>query len=107
MLTTNRGAVLRRTVDKLLLKRTLGEDYGYDLGPCTVQTPKGLVAGYMLILSCRSPVLSPPRMAHSHFIPDPWPSDELIENAIRECLTGLAAARNQLLGKPVPQPVTT
>jgi hypothetical protein len=97
---TDRGAELMERTQKLLQQLTIKQDYGYDIGPATVPTPQGVKAGYLLIITARSPVLSPPRLAWSHFIADPWPADDMITAAIQVCLKGIAETRRKLLEVP-------
>lgn len=99
---TDRRAQLAGIVEKLVNLRALGEDTGYDITPVILPGPSGPQAGYLLILSARSPVLKPPRMAFSHAIPDAWPDEEQLADAVGHCMQGLAKTRLSLLGKPAP-----
>jgi len=81
----DRGPELREQLAKVLAKRTLGELYGYDIGPGVVMSPQGPMAGYVVIISTGSPALVP-RLAGAHFIGDAWPTEQLLEQAVRECL---------------------
>lgn len=100
MATTDRRGELAATVSRILAQRTPAEDYGYDLGPALIPTPQGVTAGYLLVISCRSPVLSPPRMAHAQAIPDAWPDENTLSAAIGMCLDQLAQVRRKLLEIP-------
>ena len=97
---TDRGLRLAEDTGILLQQQCTGHDYGYDIGPACVPTPQGVKAGYLLIITARSPVLSPSRLAWSHFIADPWPADEMITAAIKLCLKGIAETRRKLLEVP-------
>jgi hypothetical protein len=100
MTATDRRAELAQAVARTLTERTPGEVYGYDIGPALVPGPQGVTAGYILIISCRSPVLSPPRMAHAQAIADAWPDDATLSAAVGACLDALAAVRRKLLEVP-------
>lgn len=100
MTTTDRRDKLRSAVARALAERSPAEDYGFDIGPALVPGPQGVTAGYMLIISCRSPVLSPPRMAHAQVIPDAWPDDATVSAAVGACLDALAQVRRKLLEIP-------
>jgi hypothetical protein len=100
MTATDRRDKLRAAVARALAERCPAEDYGYDVGPSLVPGPQGFTAGYMVIISCRSPVLVPPRMAHAQLIPDAWPDDATLSAAVGMCLDELAAARKKLLEVP-------
>lgn len=101
---TDRRAQLAETVQRLLLRRVLSEDFGYDIGPVVVQGPGGITAGYMLVVSARSPVLRPARISHTHIIPDTWPDEEQLEDAIKTCCDGLTKTRVALLKIPEVTP---
>lgn len=100
MTATDRRDKLCAAVARALAERCPAEDYGYDLGPALVPGPQGFTAGYVLIISCRSPVLSPPRMAHAQVIPDAWPDDATVSAAVGACLDALAQVRRKLLEIP-------
>lgn len=103
MATVDRQDEIRGTVSRILTERTVaGEGYGFDLGPALVPVPQGLAAGYLLIISCRSPLLAPPRMAHSQVIADAWPDEATLATAVGACLEALAQLRAKLLEVPAP-----
>lgn len=94
---------IRGTVARVLTERTVaGEDYGFDVGPSLVPAPQGVAAGYLLVISCRSPILVPPRMAHSQVIADAWPDEATLAAAVGTCLDSLARLRAKLLEVPAP-----
>lgn len=83
---------LRELLAKVLARRTLGEEYGYDIGPALVMAQPGPMAGYIVVISCGSPQLEP-RLAGAHFIGDAWPSEKLLEQAVRECMAQIDQKR--------------
>lgn len=94
---SDRRPELAALLDRILTEECLGEDFGYDIAPHIAATPAGLAAGYVLILSCRSPLVSPPRMASPYFIGDMWPDEENLRQAVKMCLDHLADLRRQML----------
>src|SRR5579864_5362944 len=96
---------LREQVAKILDEKTPpGEEYGFDIALSARMevTPGGvkLTASYLLIVTCRSPVLVPPMMYCPAMIDDPCPSPEQIADQVDNCLVGLDAARRRLLAMP-------
>lgn len=81
----DRRVELREQLAKLLAKRTLGEEYGYDIGPALVVGPQGPMAGYVVLVTSGSPALMP-RLAGAHFIGDVWPTEQMLNDAVRTCL---------------------
>jgi hypothetical protein len=101
--TVDRQDEIRGAVARLLTERTvLGEDYGFDIGPALVPAAQGAAAGYLLVVSCRSPVLVPPRMASAQVIADSWPGEDALAAAVGTCLDVLAQMRAKLLEVPAP-----
>jgi len=95
---------LRAIVAAKIAENYLSSDpVSYDLGPIVLPADGGVqaMAAYLLILSVRSPLLSPPRIAVSDVIRDAYPTPEQIEAAVRNALDILARARAGLLR---PQP---
>ena len=92
------GLVLKHLVDAKLREIHVGEPVHYDLAPVPVAAPDGRIgAGYFLILSLRSPLLSPPRIASTYVIRDAYPTPDMIGEAVRTCLEALNEARKNLL----------
>jgi hypothetical protein len=102
MVATDRNAEMRAVVAKALaVQMPPSEKYGYDLGPALVAGPEGkLITGYLLVVTCRSPVITAPKLAQTYIIPDAWPSDQVLTVGVRECLARLAGRRQQLLTVP-------
>jgi hypothetical protein len=96
----DRRAELSAAVERLINARALGDAYGFDIAPALIPGPQGVAAGYLLIVSCRSPVLVPPRMAQVQVIPDAWPGDDALAAAVTACMDGLAQAKADLLKIP-------
>lgn len=102
---TDRRPELASLVHGLLEGKVPLEDYGFDIAPVPqqLQQPDGsvvLAACYLLVISCRSPVLAPPRMYAAALIEDGWPGEPELSPAIAKCLADLERARNQLLMIP-------
>jgi hypothetical protein len=95
---TDRAAEVRELVAQALLEQAKGLDYGYDVGPALVpRLDRGdVVGGYLVTISRRSPVLSPPRLSISIPVEDGWPTPELISEAVRNCVNALKARALQL-----------
>lgn len=102
MTATDRRAELAAIVGRLVTARSLGDAYGYDVSPVIIPAPQGMAAGYLVVISCRSPVLVPPRMAHCQVIADAWPDEAALAGAVAACMDGLAQARAELLQVPAP-----
>jgi hypothetical protein len=94
---------LRAMVAAKIAANYLSSDpVSYDLAPIVLPADGGQAMGaYLLILSVRSPLLSPPRIAVSDVIRDAYPTAGQIEDAVRNALGILADARAELL-KPQP-----
>lgn len=100
MTAADRRAELSGAVERLINGRALGDSYGFDIGPVLIPSQQGMAAGYLLVISCRSPVLMPPRMAQCQVIADTWPDEATLAVAVGACMDGLAAARAELLKVP-------
>lgn len=101
--TVDRQQEIRRAVARAITERTLpNEGYGFDIGPALVPAPAGVTAGYLLVISCKSPVLAPPRIAAAQGISDPWPDEKALGAAVGSCLGVLAQMRAKLLEVPAP-----
>lgn len=100
MTAADRRAELSATVERLINGRALGDSYGFDISPVLIPSPQGISTGYLLAISCRSPVLMPPRMAQVQVITDMWPDEATLAAAVGACMDGLAAARAELLKIP-------
>jgi hypothetical protein len=94
---SDRRPELCALLEKILTEEALGEDFGYDIAPAMAVVGSNIVTGYLLMLSCRSPVLVPPRMCAPHLLSDMWPDEARLRVAVKECLKSLAALRLQLL----------
>lgn len=105
MTAADRRAELSGAVERLVNGRALGDAYGFDIGPVLIPSPQGMAAGYLLVISCRSPVLVPPRMAQVQVIADAWPDEATLASAVGACMDGIAAARAELLKIPAPAAV--
>jgi hypothetical protein len=84
-----------------------GAARGFDLGlmqtmQLTPQGPQAEIA-YILVVSCRSPLVAPPRIAAPAVIADAWPAEPHVAAAVAEALEGLADLRRQLLTTPSGQ----
>lgn len=93
------GVSLRELAARLIDEQVIGDAVDFDFGPVLLpdqQTPGLFVPGYMLILSCRSPVLSPPRIAAFDPLYDAYPAEALIRAAVTSCVTTLFEARAKL-----------
>jgi hypothetical protein len=89
----------REHVEKIISETVLGDPVSYDIAPVVVPSPDGsgnMVVAYLLVLSCRSPVLRPPRIAVSDVIYDGHPSDEQLAGAVTKAITSLFEVRRQL-----------
>lgn len=102
------GALYARVLLEHAVKREIDQVYlgpealHFDFGPILIPGPGGQgMAGYLLILSCKSPLLTPPRIALPEIIADAYPSDSQIKDAVTKALATLIDARARLLR---PQP---
>lgn len=92
------GAALRAVVEAKIRENHAGATISYDLAPTPMQGADGTLGGaYFLILSVRSPLLSPPRIATTFIIADAYPTDAQVNEAVKACLATLHEAREQLL----------
>jgi hypothetical protein len=94
-------AVVEQTIAETILSN---EVFWYDISPNVVANPSGdpsmpPVIGYVVIISCKSPVLSPPRIAISDVIYDGHPSDQQVESTVKGLLDSLFEVRRQLLSQ--------
>ena len=90
---------MRETVNQALSETVLGEPMSFDIAPVLVPNPQTgqMVVGYMVVVSCRSPVLSPPRIAAFAVIVDAHPNDQQLEAAVKQNTESLFEMRRQLL----------
>jgi len=91
-------AVLRAVVYRKIRENHVGAQVQFSL----TATPKlnaqgGIEAAYLLILSMKSPLMSPPRIAAPQLIDDAYPTPEQIERHVRAALQALYDARRSLL----------
>ena len=85
------------TIAARLSETVLGQDIDYDMAPSILPGPEAFVA-YVLILSCRSPVLAPPRIAVTDLILDANPGDHALTESVDRAVGQLMQVRRQLLG---------
>jgi hypothetical protein len=102
---TDRRPELASLIHGLLEGKVPLEDYGFDITPVPQPMPQPdgnvvLGACYLLVISCRSPVLAPPRMYAAVLVEDGWPREPELSPAIGKCLADLERARGQLLMIP-------
>jgi hypothetical protein len=89
---------LRKTVAEKIAENHLGEQISFDLGLILLAGPgQPAMAAYLLILSMRSPLMSPPRIAVPHIIEDGYPSESQVGEAVKAALAGLYEVRQKLL----------
>jgi hypothetical protein len=89
------------TIAERLAEIVLGLDVDYDLAPAIVpcgpaQQP---VVAHLLILSCRSPLLSPPRISVSDLIYDTCPADPVLTDSVDKTVGQLLVLRQQMLSR--------
>jgi hypothetical protein len=91
--------LLRAVVEaKIAEQHVSSEPLHYDLSPVLLPGADGqAMAAYLLILSVKSPLLSPPRIAVPEIIADAYPSESQIGAAVASAVAMLAAARKQIL----------
>ena len=82
-------------VEKYLNEQILGnEPWWYEFSPVVILDPAGnLIPGYMVILSTRSGLLQPPRIAINDVIWDAHPSEEQIRTSVQGCIDKLLQMR--------------
>lgn len=97
MTITDRRPELAALVEKILAEESLGEDFGFDIAPMIMAAPQGPLPGYLLTLSCRSPLLKPPRLGAPAFIADIWPDEAKLRDGVQRCIKGIAELRLQML----------
>lgn len=85
-------------IEKTIAETVLGDPVAYDLGPCPMPLPdgSGMAICYVLILSCRSPVLVPGRIAVNDIIWDGHPGDEQLRKSVTSTIEQLFEIRRQL-----------
>lgn len=87
----------RDTIAMRLAETVLGDPIGFDLAPAVVPGPDGSpVVAYVLILSCKSPLLSRPRISVSDMIADSCPSTAQLHEAVDRSVESLFKVRSQL-----------
>lgn len=87
----------RQIVEAKIAEIVLGDPIVYDLAPIFIPDQNGqLLVAYCLIVSCRSPVLSPPRIAISDLILDACPSKDQLEASVEKTITALFKLRAKL-----------
>lgn len=91
---------LRTTVERIISESTVGNiDLSYDLGVVSFAGPDGgFGVGYGLILSCKSPMIQPPRLCVSGIIPDGYPSEAQLKASVDELVKQLFQFRMKILG---------
>lgn len=79
-------------------------DIRFDFGPIATPDPAThqMHVAYLLVLSCRSPLLSPPRIAVNDIIFDGYPSEQQVRHAVRRSLEALLGVREQMLSPTPP-----
>ena len=97
----------RQVIEKTINENVLGDPVEWDFSPVVV--PQMLQAGaepvcaYLLVLSCRSLLLSPPRVAVTDMLWDSCPSDEQIRTEVIASLDGLFKTRIEVSARPDTQ----
>jgi len=91
---TDRRPELREQLAKVLAKRTFGEQHGFDVGPAILPGPKGVMTGYVVVITTGSVTLAP-RLAGAYFIGDAWPTVQMLEHAVIQCLAVIGRLREQ------------
>ena len=88
---------LYRQVETAIRENHAGEPVLYDLTLVLVAQNTQPAAAYLLVLSTRSPLLSPPRIASTFLIMDACPTPAMISHAVKICLAALYEARKNLV----------
>ena len=82
-------------------KQCFGEDFGIDITPTAMPTPAGGVqAGYLIIVSCRAPLLGQGPLFSMAPLLTPQPTEEQVAEAVTETMRQLRALSTQMLKAP-------
>lgn len=93
-----------RIIDNVIAEQVLGDErFEWDFSPVIVPSltvPGAIEAAYLLIVSCRSLLLTPPWCAVNDLIRDGHPSEPQIRRATAGCIEGLYDMRRELANDP-------
>jgi hypothetical protein len=102
------GTSLREMVARIVDEAAPVGGVDFDFGPAVLpdpHNPGGQLAGYLLIISCRSPLLAPPRIAVPDMIYDCYPSEDQVRYSVLRTVETLFGMRAGLCrGAPGQQP---
>lgn len=93
------GERFAEVIETAINETVLGDRIDWDFSPAVMpaETRAGQpVTAYLVILSCRSPLISPPRISVTDVIWDSCPSDEQIRHAVTRAVTALYEVRRDI-----------
>jgi hypothetical protein len=91
------GIRYAKVIEEAITAGALGDLIEWDFAPIITVTEEGEPsAGYVLILSCRSMMLVPPRIAVCAALPDGSPVDAVVCNLVTTSLDQLYHIRSEM-----------
>lgn len=90
------GVRYAKVIEDAITAGALGDSIEWDFTPIITVTADGPSAGYVLILSCRSMMLVPPRIAVCAALADATPVDAVVRNLVTTSLDELYHLRSEM-----------
>jgi hypothetical protein len=81
-------------------RQCFGEDFGIDIVLNAAQTPSGVQVGYLIVVSCRSPLLGQGPLFSLALLPTPQPTEQQITTLVRDRMRDLRELHAKTLTTP-------
>lgn len=78
-------------------RQCFGEEFGLDIILTPGQTPAGIQVGYLVVMSCRAPLLGQGPLFSIAQLPTPQPTEEQVAQVVTETMRQLRMLSAQMI----------